>query len=46
MPVTVNLSSMNDGVENSRILQRAVDCGGDILVSAPGVYRLAETIYR
>lgn len=33
------------GVENSRALQRAVDQGGTIVVSRPGAYRIARTIY-
>lgn len=34
----------NDAFENSEALQRAVDCGGEIYVSIPGVYSLSEQI--
>jgi hypothetical protein len=33
------------GVENARALQKAVDGGGTITVSKPGVYQLAATVY-
>jgi hypothetical protein len=33
------------GVDNSRALQKAVDQGGTIHVSQPGVYKLAGTVY-
>jgi len=33
------------GVENSRALQRAVDQGGAITVTQPGVYKIAETVF-
>jgi hypothetical protein len=33
------------GVENTGALQRAVDRGGSILVSRPGTYRIAGTVY-
>lgn len=38
------LSALDDGVENARILQKAIDCGGEIVVDVPGVYLLAKTI--
>lgn len=34
----------NGGYENSLALQRAVDCGGDITVTVPGIYDLSEQI--
>ena len=34
----------NNGVENARALQRAVDMGGTIVVEQPGVYDLGETV--
>lgn len=33
------------GVENARSLQKAVDGGGTITVSKPGIYHLAATVY-
>lgn len=33
------------GVENAKALQRAVDGAGTIVVSRPGTYRLAHTVY-
>lgn len=38
------LSPTDNGVENVRILQNAIDCGGEISVSTPGVYRLSKTV--
>ncbi len=37
-------SVSNDGFENSRALQRAVEGGGDVYVSIPGIYDIAEKI--
>ncbi len=34
----------NDGVENARALQRAVDMGGTIVVDQPGIYDLGDTV--
>ena len=34
----------NNGVENARALQKAVDMGGTIVVEQPGVYEIAETV--
>ena len=33
------------GIENTEALQRAVDQGGTIIVSQPGTYKLAGTVY-
>ncbi len=33
------------GIANARALQHAVDQGGTIRITRPGVYRLAATIY-
>lgn len=33
------------GIENADALQRAVDQGGTIIVSLPGIYKIAGTIY-
>jgi hypothetical protein len=33
------------GMENARALQRAVDGGGTIVVSQPGVYKIADTVF-
>ncbi len=34
----------NDAFQNAQALQAAVDCGGPVLVEAPGIYDLSETI--
>lgn len=39
------LSADNSGAVNYRILQDAVDRGGDILVDVPGVYKIAGTVF-
>lgn len=45
MPTIVTgLSPLDSGENNARILQRAVDGGGELLVGEPGIYRLADTI--
>lgn len=33
------------GIENARALQRAVEGGGTIVVSRPGTYNIADTVY-
>ncbi len=33
------------GLDNVRALQRAVDCGGAVVVDRPGEYRVAGTVY-
>lgn len=33
-----------DGAENAKALQHAVDCGGTILITQPGIYDLSEPI--
>lgn len=38
-------SSLNTGIENVKALQAAVDKGGTILITKPGIYKLANTIY-
>lgn len=43
--IVKGLSSSDNGIENARILQEAIDKGGEIIVADPGFYRLAETIY-
>jgi hypothetical protein len=35
----------SSGVENAKALQRAVDQSGTIIVSRPGIYQMARTIY-
>lgn len=34
-----------DGAHNQKALQQAVDCGGTVIVSRPGVYDLSGTVY-
>jgi len=34
-----------NGADNTKALQRAVDLGGTIMVSKPGVYKIAGTVY-
>ena len=34
----------NDAFGNSQALQRAVDCGGRIIIEIPGIYDLSETV--
>ena len=41
----VGFSPQASGVENTKSLQRAVDCGGTIQVSRPGTYPVAGTVY-
>ncbi len=49
MPYTdvnlLGLSPKNSGEENRRILQEALDKGGTVLVTAPGVYDISDTVY-
>ena len=33
------------GIENTRALQKAVDQGGSIIISLPGTYKIAGTVY-
>ncbi len=33
------------GIENARALQKAIDQGGTIVVSQPGIYKIASTLY-
>lgn len=40
----LGFSSDNTASENSAILQRAVDCGGDIYIDVPGTYKMNDTI--
>ncbi|MCC5928784.1 MAG: hypothetical protein JJU28_06025 [Cyclobacteriaceae bacterium] len=35
----------NTGIDNSQALQKAVDQGGTIIVSKPGTYKVAATVY-
>jgi len=34
-----------DPIENSKALQKAVDCGGEIRVSSPGIYDVGATVF-
>jgi hypothetical protein len=38
-------SSTSSGIENARALQQAVDKGGTITVSSPGIYPVSATVY-
>ncbi len=38
-------SSQASGMENTKSLQKAIDQGGTILVSKPGIYQMAGTVY-
>ena len=38
-------SSLSSGVENTKALQKALDKGGTVVVSRPGTYNIAGTIY-
>jgi len=42
---TFGFSPNASGVENTKALQRAVDRKGTIVVSQPGVYRIADTVF-
>lgn len=42
---TFGFSPEGTGLENSNALQKALDKGGTIVVSQPGVYKLASTVY-
>ncbi len=49
-PAWVDASSFgfspeSDGIENMEALQRAVDEGGTILITRPGIYNIAGTVY-
>ena len=33
------------GVDNAKALQKAVDCGGTIVISKPGIYKLGGTVF-
>jgi len=41
----VKLNPFDNGFENAKVLQNAVDNGGEILVEGPGFYKISETIY-
>lgn len=49
MPYTdvnlMGLSTANSGEENRRVLQEALDKGGTVCVTAPGVYDISDTVY-
>ena len=49
MPYTdinrMGLSPENSGEENCRIFQQALDGGGTVCVTSPGVYDIADTLY-
>lgn len=38
-------SSDSSGIENAKALQKAIDKGGTIVVSQPGIYKIASTLY-
>jgi hypothetical protein len=42
---TLGFSPEKSGTENAKALQRAVDQAGTIIVSQPGIYRMAATVY-
>jgi len=44
-PALLGFSPKASGVKNTEALQAAVDQGGTIVVSEPGVYKLAGTVY-
>ena len=44
MKQIIELSQLSSGAENSKLLQDAVDKGGEISVMTPGVYKLTDTI--
>jgi hypothetical protein len=41
----LGFSADASGIQNSKSLQKALDIGGTIIVSKPGTYRIAETVY-
>jgi hypothetical protein len=43
--VTFGFSPDANGLDNTRALQRAVNRGGTIVVSRPGTYQIADTVY-
>lgn len=44
-PATYGFSPNASGVDNTKALQRAVDQGGTIIVSQPGIYPVAGTVF-
>ncbi len=42
---TFGFSSGSSGMENAKALQKAIDQGGTIVVSQPGIYKIATTLY-
>jgi hypothetical protein len=44
-PEDFGFSTEATGIENARALQKALDAGGTIIVSSPGTYKLAKTVY-
>lgn len=34
----------NSAEENSKALQKAVDCGGDIYIDTPGIYNVCDAV--
>ncbi len=42
---TFGLSSGSSGIENAIALQKAIDKGGTVVVSQPGIYKIASTLY-
>ena len=45
MANAVKLCPLDNGFENAKTLQSALDKGGDIIVEGPGYYRISETLY-
>lgn len=39
------LSPENNGIENAKALQSALDRGGDIYIDEPGIYEIADTLF-
>lgn len=44
-PIEFGFSPMASGMENTKALQKALDIGGTIIISQPGTYKLAGTVY-
>lgn len=42
---TFGFSARSSGIENAKALQKALDKGGTIIVSCPGIYKIATTLY-
>lgn len=42
---TFGFSPDSSGIENTKALQKAIDKGGTIVISQPGIYKIASTLY-